>query len=97
MNNFYKGLTIIFLGGFLGAVLMTWFAPRIIELFLTPPVSFGVNCEPAAVYSMQKLILCQIIGIVSGSLLFLLIKIRFFGPKPKVVKNETTPQGPTGL
>ena len=90
VKGFNKGLNIIFVGALLGAILMTWLTPRIIEFFLTPPVSFKDNCEPAAAYSMQKLIYYQIIGLVSGAIIALMIKIRFFGSKKKVVSNESS-------
>ncbi len=98
MKGLSKVINVIFLGGFLGAVAMTWLAPKIIEMFLTPPVSFGVNCEPAAVYSMQKLILCQIIGIIFGSLLFLILKMKFFNntkeDKNAINSQSNSPQSP---
>ena len=51
-------------------------APKIISILFTPPVSFGVNCEPAAVWSMQKLMASQIFGLVVGVMVSFFI-IRF--------------------
>ena len=56
MKNFHKNLNIAFVGGLLGAVLMTYIGPSLIGMLLTPPVSFGINCEPATIYAMKKLI-----------------------------------------
>ena len=81
MKNFHKNLNIAFVGGIVGIALMTWLGPKMIGLILTPPVSFGVNCEPAAAYSMQKLIIAQIVGLVIGSLLTLFIRYKLFGGK----------------
>lgn len=89
MKNFHKNLNIAFIGGLLGAVAMTLLGPKLIGILVTPPVSFGVNCEPATVYSMQKLILGQIIGLVLGVLLTFFIRYKLFGGKtqPPVQKN----------
>lgn len=81
MKNFHKNLNIAFVGGLVGLALLTWMGPKIIGLVLTPPVSFGVNCEPAAAYSMQKLIICQIVGLVLGVLLTFFIRYKLFGGK----------------
>lgn len=83
MKNFQKNLNIAFIGGLIGTVLFTYLGPKFIGLVLTPPVSFGVNCEPAAAYSMQKLILCQIIGLVLGIILTFTVRYKFFGGKAK--------------
>lgn len=77
MKGFSKNLNLILVGGLIGAIVMTWIGPKIIGLVLTPPVSFGVNCEPAASYSMQKLIIAQITGLVFGILLTLVAKYKF--------------------
>jgi hypothetical protein len=37
-------------------------------VLFTPPVSFGTNCEPAAVWSMNKLHAAEAIGAVLGML-----------------------------
>jgi tetrahydromethanopterin S-methyltransferase subunit C len=81
MKNFHRTLNIALIGGVVGIGIMTWLGPKMIGLVLTPPVSFGVNCEPAAAYSMQKLIIAQIVGLVVGALLTLLIRYKLFGGK----------------
>lgn len=88
MKNFHKNLNFAFAGGLFGLALMTWIAPKSIGLVLTPPVSFGVNCEPAASYSMQKLILFQAIGLVLGILLTFWLKYKFFSPKNDNAKSS---------
>lgn len=87
MKNFHKNMNIALIGGIVGLALLTWIGPKAIGLILTPPVSFGVNCEPAAAYSMQKLILCQILGLIFGILITLVIRYKLFGGK-------TTPTPP---
>jgi len=87
MKNFHKNLNFAFAGGLFGLALMTWIAPKSIGLVLTPPVSFGVNCEPAASYSMQKLILFQAIGLILGILLTFWIKYKFFPSKNDNAKS----------
>lgn len=81
MKNFHKNLNIAFAGGLLGLVLMTFLGPKLIGLILTPPVSFGVNCEPATIFSMQKLIIAQIVGIVFGIIITFFIRYKLFGGK----------------
>ncbi len=83
MKNFHKNLNIAFIGGLLGLGVMTWLGPKMIGVLLTPPVSFGVNCEPATNYSMQKLIIAQLIGLVLGVLLTFFIRYKLFGGKDK--------------
>ena len=89
MKNFHKNMNIAFIGGLVGLAALTLLGPKIISLVLTPPVSFGVNCEPAAAYSMQKLIICQIVGLVLGVLLTFFIRYKLFGGKtqPPVQTN----------
>ena len=81
MKNFHKNLNIAFVGGLIGTVIMTILGPKLIGLMLTPPVSFGVNCEPATAYSMQKLILAQIVGLVLGVILTFWVKSKIMSPK----------------
>jgi len=87
MKNFHKNLNIAFVGGIVGLALLTWLGPKIIGLVLTPPVSFGVNCEPAATYSMQKLILCQLAGLVVGVLLTFFVRYKLFSGKTPNERN----------
>lgn len=84
MKNFHKNMNIAFIGGFAGLAIMTWMGPKMIGLVLTPPVSFGVNCEPATNYSMQKLIIAQIVGLVLGVILTFFIRYKLFGAKPQI-------------
>lgn len=84
MKNFHKNLNIAFIGGLIGLAVMTWLGPKMIGVLLTPPVSFGVNCEPATIYSMQKLIVAQLIGLVLGVILTFFIRYKLFGGKDKV-------------
>ncbi len=81
MKNFHKNLNIAFIGGIVGLAVMTWFGPKMIGVLLTPPVSFGVNCEPATIYSMQKLIIAQLVGLVLGVIITFWIRSKLFKGK----------------
>lgn len=50
--------------GLLGWAFFTFITPFFIKALFTPPVSFGTNCEPAADWSMNKLITTQVVGVV---------------------------------
>ena len=75
-KNFNKYLNVILICALISTYIFTWMAPKIISILFTPPVSFGVNCEPAAVWSMQKLMASQIFGLVVGVMVSFFI-IRF--------------------
>lgn len=68
MKKFSTNLNVLLLSGLFTAALLTWLGPKVIGLLFTPPVSFGTNCEPAAAWSMQKLIWTQFIGLILGAL-----------------------------
>jgi hypothetical protein len=72
MNKISRNLNIILGSSLFFAACLTWLGPKIIELILTPPVSFGVNCEPAAAYSMHKLVLVQFSGFIIGAVVSLI-------------------------
>ncbi len=72
---------------FVGAVLMTLIAPTVSRLLISAPVSFGVNCEPAANWSMSALIRSQVIGLVLGGLSGVFASI-YFRSKSKSVVNQ---------
>jgi hypothetical protein len=89
MKNFNKNLNIAFVGGLVGMAIMTWISPKAINLLFTPPVSFGVNCEPAGKYAMEKLILCQSAGLVIGIILTFWLKSKVFpGKNPETTKTQ---------
>lgn len=68
MKKFSAHLNVILLAALVTAIFLTWLGPIVIRLLFTPPVSFGTNCEPAAAWSMQKLIWTQMIGLIVGAL-----------------------------
>ena len=67
MQTVTKYLQTILSWAFVGAVVMTLIAPSISRLLISAPVSFGVNCEPAANWSMMALIRSQMIGLALGA------------------------------
>jgi hypothetical protein len=69
LKNFSKDLNVVLISALTGGLAMTWLAPIIIKLLFTPPVSFGTNCEPAADWSMQKLAVSQLGGVILGGVL----------------------------
>lgn len=88
MNNFHKNFNIAMLGGFVGLVIMTIAGPKMINMLVTAPVTFGVTCEPATAYSIQKLIVAQAGGIVIGMLITMFIRYKLLaGRAAPVAKN----------
>jgi hypothetical protein len=65
----------IFGFGLLGWAICTYVTPMVIKVLFTPPVSFGTNCEPAADWSMDKLIQTQMMGIIGFMLLGLIFDV----------------------
>ncbi len=63
--------------GLLGWAVFTFITPVVIKVLFTPPVSFGTNCEPAAAWSMNKLINTQIFGIIVFMIFGLLVSFYF--------------------
>jgi hypothetical protein len=61
--------------GLIGWAGFTFITPVVIKVLFTPPVSFGTNCEPAAAWSMSKLIGTQIFGIIVFMILGLVMSI----------------------
>lgn len=80
MKNISKNMNVVLLSGILFAVFFTWLGPKVISFLFTPPVSFGINCEPAAAWSMQKLIWTQGIGLLVGAICAIIF---VSGRKPK--------------
>ncbi|MGZ3723458.1 MAG: hypothetical protein ACXVA9_11035, partial [Bdellovibrionales bacterium] len=68
MNKISRNMNIILGTALIFALFLTWLGPIVIKILFTPPVSFGTNCEPAAAWSMSKLIWTQMIGLVLGAL-----------------------------
>jgi hypothetical protein len=63
--------------GLLGWAVFTFITPIVIKVLFTPPVSFGTNCEPAAAWSMNKLINTQLFGIVLFMVLGIIVSFYF--------------------
>ncbi len=63
--------------GLLGWAVFTFITPVVIKVLFTPPVSFGTNCEPAAAWSMNKLINTQIFGIIVFMILGVIVSFYF--------------------
>jgi hypothetical protein len=66
MKTLSRYLSSGLVGAWVCAAFFTWAAPRFITFWFTPRVSFGVNCEPAANWSMSKLVTAQVVGTVLG-------------------------------
>jgi hypothetical protein len=58
----------VLLCGILTLVVASFVAPSVIHFLFTPPVSFGVNCEPAVDYALRGFRTTQFIGFVIGAL-----------------------------
>jgi len=88
MKNLSKYLYSGLAGAWVCAALATWAAPRFITFLFTPRVSFGVNCEPAASWSMSKLVTTQLVGTVLG--LIAGFAITFYRTRPE--QHKPAPQ-----
>ena len=55
--------------GLLAAFTVSFIAPSVIGMLFTPPVQFGLNCEPAGTFAMMSLRKSQIIFFVLGAIL----------------------------
>jgi len=75
MKGMHKSLNLMLSLGLIGAFVMTLLAPKAITLLFTPPVSFGTNCEPAAVWSMDRLVGTQMGGLLLGMIGGLVLSI----------------------
>ncbi|HRO66790.1 MAG TPA: hypothetical protein PL182_04435 [Pseudobdellovibrionaceae bacterium] len=84
MQKLSMRFNFILICSLLSAVLATWITPKVIGVLFTPPVSFGTNCEPAAAWSMSKLIGTQFVGLALGAL-FAVIWVLLPGKKPAQV------------
>jgi hypothetical protein len=49
-----------------GAILASWFGPRILIWWFTPPADIGINYQPVVTWAMKYLIWMQIGGIALG-------------------------------
>jgi hypothetical protein len=74
-QSFHSAITFMLGFAIIGAVIMTIVTPSMVSILFTPPVSFGTNCEPAAAWSMSKLIASQIFGVVLGVVAGLVMQI----------------------
>lgn len=80
--NFSRIANWVFSFGLLGWAVCTFITPFVIKVLFTPPVSFGTNCEPAAAWSMNKLITTQVFGI-AGFMVFGLFLAFYFRKSKK--------------
>lgn len=86
-------LNFVFGFGLLGAFSMSLITPHVISVLFTPPVSFGTNCEPAAVWSMNKLHVSEAIGALGGMIGGLTLGLRLrkrAGDKAALAAAQTT-------
>ncbi|MCX6127343.1 MAG: hypothetical protein NTV34_21695 [Proteobacteria bacterium] len=87
--NFSRIANWVFSFGLLGWAVCTFITPYVIKVLFTPPVSFGTNCEPAAAWSMNKLIMTQVVGIVVFMVLG--VFLCFYYQKSKKQSAEVEP------
>lgn len=78
--------------GLLGWAIFTFITPFVIKVLFTPPVSFGTNCEPAAAWSMNKLINTQVFGIIIFMILGLIVS--FYFKKRALAKEDAALSAP---
>ena len=92
MDRFWKQLSLVLFLGLLGALLSSWFSPRMIAWYFEPPVNIGINCRGAQEWAMGKLRNAQIFGSLLGifiSVVFLgVFKKRSSGPGVQIPKND---------
>lgn len=93
MRKLSMRLNFILACSLLSAILLTWVTPKIIGVLFTPPVSFGTNCEPAAAWSMSKLVWSQFVGLVAGAV-FAIIWVLLPGKKPAPAPTASNPTSP---
>jgi hypothetical protein len=74
----HKNLMTLLMGGFIGLVITSFLATKIIAMLFTAPVSFGIQCEPVGHWAMNKLLVTQAVGFVGGSVLILVLKNKIF-------------------
>lgn len=73
-----KSLAImILIFGIVSVVITSLVAPSVIHFLFTPPVSFGVNCEPAVDWALTRFRQTQLLGFVGGLLVGILVSIQF--------------------
>jgi hypothetical protein len=77
-------------GGFVGAGLASWFAPRMIAWWFEPPVPLGFSCKLPIEYALRRLQIAQLVGFGFGGLVGLL----FYR---LVVKKRGVSEGQTKL
>jgi hypothetical protein len=65
----------------LGALLSSYIGPKVIAWYFDPPVNIGVNCRSAVEWSMARLQLTQLCGLVVGLIIGLAITIHRTRPK----------------
>jgi hypothetical protein len=51
----------------LGAIVMSLLAPLFNYVLLSPPKSFGTNCEPAAEWSTTNIHRAELVGLIFGA------------------------------
>jgi len=81
MNNFHKNMTYAFSGGLICLVLATIFGPQLITKIFTPPLAYGIGCAPTGMWLMEKLIICQAMGLLFGIFFTIWLKFKFSGKK----------------
>jgi hypothetical protein len=77
-SSFKKIMVAFITGAFLGGVLTTWLAPRLISWWAEPPAFIGVSCRPAIEWAFHRFEWMQTIGLIGGGTLTLVLYLMFF-------------------
>jgi len=56
-------------GAFLGNVLVTWLAPKVIAWYFEPPAQFGFNCVAPIEWALTRMKWSQAVGSAVGGII----------------------------
>lgn len=90
-------LTSVLVGALLGIILTTWFGPRILTWWFTPPAGVMLtNASEAVRWGMDRLVHAQLISLLVGAVLGLVVGVLLFRRKPSTPPpREAAPAAPT--
>jgi len=68
-------------GGLVGGMFTSWLAPKMIAWYFNPPIEMAINCNAPIQWALIRLQWAQLIGTVSGAVLFSILYFAFFRPR----------------